>query len=122
MVGPSGRKTNHLKLGSELLKAEWDNASSDPARAEERSDRQRRRHLDPDYHKAALSGLDRGRKANMWSDEEILAAIRNFYKQLGRTPSYYELRRENGLPDYSTIRRRFGSSKIAVRLAIAEIE
>ncbi len=81
---------------------------------------QRSRHAeDPVFHETALRNLEKGRLTE-WKEELILEAIRSFYHRTGRTPRYDELRQANGLPDYKTIWRKFGSSRTAISLALGE--
>lgn len=112
---------NHVEIASELVEIEWSDLRGDPDRADQRSEIQRRRHAEnPHFHDSALGALERGRKVRAWSEEQILQAIREFHARVGRPPAYEEFRKKCGLPDYKTVWRRFGSSKVAVEIAFRD--
>lgn len=115
----TGINANHVDIPPDLLKVDWSDLRGDPDRADKRSEIQHRRHVkDAHFHEAALEALERGRAVHAWSEEQILQAIREFHAREGRPPSYYDFRKKCGLPDYKTVWRRFGSSKVAVALAL----
>lgn len=110
---------NHPEISSDLLKVEWSDLRGDPEGADQRSEIQRRRHAEePRFHEAALRGLEQGRAVQAWSEEQILQAIRDFHTRVGRPPAYEEFRKKYGLPDYKTVWRKFGSSRVAVAMAL----
>lgn len=112
---------NHVEIASDLVKVDWSDLRGDPDRADQRSEVQRRRHAEqPEFHEAALRGLERGRQAASWTEEQILLAIRGFQAKFGRPPAYEEFNKDNGLPDYKTVWRKFGSSKVALTLALGD--
>jgi hypothetical protein len=112
---------NHIEVSSDLVRVTWRDLRGAPEGAPHRSEVQRRRHAEqPDFHKAALEALERGRQINAWAEEQILHAIRGFHVRFGRPPAYEEFRKCNGLPDYKTVWRRSGSSEIAVSLALGK--
>lgn len=112
---------NHIEMASDLVKVDWSDLRSDPDRADQRSEIQRRRHAtDPKSHEAALRALERGRQTQAWSREQILEAIRAFHARVGRPPAYGDFRKQYGLPDYKTVWRRFRSSKVAVAIALGQ--
>jgi hypothetical protein len=116
-VGPTDHKTNRMEVCSDLVAVSWTNRLFNPEASAKRSEIQRIRHTeDPVFHELALSNLKKGRLTE-WKKEQILQAIRDFQAQNGRPPRYEELRASNGLPDYKTIWRKFGSSRDAIEAA-----
>jgi hypothetical protein len=117
-VGPAGHNKNHLDLGRQLLVLPREDGRNDPDRANGRSDLQRRRHLDPEFHAAALEGLRRGWENRMWTDVGIIEAIRAFARREGRPPRQQEFGAEFGLPGYGTVWRRLGPVGKTIRKAL----
>lgn len=118
LVGPASINANHVDLDFSNFQVPWSDGRTDPHGSSLRSELVRRRHLDPDYHRAALDGLKAARATRAWETESILAAIREFYSCHKRVPRQDEFRNSNGLPGYSTLLRRFGSGKRAIELAL----
>jgi hypothetical protein len=111
-------KTNHFEVSSDVLNVSWTSRWGEPGVIARRSEIQRNRHAeDPFFHEVALRNLAKGRLTE-WKEERILEAIRDFYARMGRAPRYDELRPVNGLPDYKTIWRKFGSSRSAIAKAL----
>lgn len=118
VVGPTDHKTNRLELSAEEVNVSWSDIRTSAGYHAAQSERQRIRHAgDPAFHETPLRNLEKGR-TNAWTKRGILEAIRAFSDRVGRSPSYAELRSANGLPDYKTIWRKFGSSRIAIEQAI----
>ncbi|MGH9198076.1 MAG: homing endonuclease associated repeat-containing protein [Acidimicrobiia bacterium] len=104
-----------MDLGSDEVAVAWTNSFFEPEASSRRSEIQRRRHAnDPEFHERSLEILKRSREARFWSEERILDAIRDFQSKNAGPPSYYDFRRAKDLPDYSTVRKRFGSLKVAI--------
>lgn len=109
-----------MEINSDLLEVSWTNRWFGPEASARRSQIQRIRHSeDSAFHEKALGNLEKGR-LNEWKEEQILEAIRCFKTSHGRPPRYEELRAANGLPDYKTIWRKFGSSRTAIVQAIGQ--
>ena len=117
-VVPASINANHVDLDFPNFEVRWSDGRADPNGSSLRSEMVRRRHLDPDYHRAALGGLNAARATRVWETESILASIREFYSCHKRAPRQDEFRNSNGLPGYSTLWRRFGSGKRAIELAL----
>ena len=115
---PASINANHVDLDFSNFEVPWSDGRADPNGSSMRSELVRRRHLDPDYHRAALDGLNAGRETRSWETESILSAIRDFYSCHWRVPRQDEFRNSNGLPKYSTLWRRFGSGNRAIELAL----
>lgn len=117
-MGPTDHKTNQFEVCSDLLNVSWTSRWEQPEVIARRSEIQRTRHAeDPFFHETALRNLEKGRLTE-WKEEQILEAIRDFHRRMGRAPRYNELRQVNGLPDYKTIWRKFGSSRSAIAKAL----
>jgi hypothetical protein len=120
VVGPTDHKTNQLEVCSDLLNVSWTSRWEEPEVIARRSEIQKSRHVkDPSFHETALRNLEKGRLTE-WKEEQILEAIRKFHDRGGRAPRYDELRQVNGLPDYKTIWRKFGSSRTAIAKALGK--
>lgn len=117
-VVPASCNANHVDLDFHNFEVPWSDGRADPSGSSLRSELVRRRHLDPDYHRAALDGLNAARKIRSRETESILGAIRDFYSCHNRAPRQAEFRNSNGLPGYSTLLRRFGSGRKAIELAL----
>lgn len=116
-MGATDHKANRMEISSDLLEVSWTNRRFEPDDSTRRSEIQRIRHSeDPVFHEKALRNLEAGRLTE-WKEEQILDAIRDFQTRHGRPPRYEELRAANGLPDYKTIWRKFGSSRDAIQAA-----
>lgn len=121
MVDPARHNKNHLDLGRQLLPIANADGRSDPRGAKSRSSIQKSRHKDPDFHRAALKGLEKGRQSRRWTERSILESIRLFDAQNGRPPSQTELRTKNGLPSYGVIHRSFGNLSNGIALALGKV-
>jgi hypothetical protein len=120
LVGPRSHNANpKIPLDCGPLREEIPDERSDPALASRRSELQKKRLREPAYREASLRGLAKAREARFWSEEGILQAIQNFYRQQGTTPRQADFRSANGLPGCGTVWRRFGSVKEAVDLALS---
>lgn len=116
-MGPTDHKTNQFEVCSDLLDVSWTSRWEEPEVIARRSAIQRSRHAeDAFFHETALRNLEKGR-LNEWKEERILEAIRSFYDRMGRAPRY-GAKQANDLPDYKTIWRKFGSSRIAISKAL----
>jgi DNA-binding transcriptional ArsR family regulator len=118
IVGRARLNKNHLDLGRELLVLPDEDGRSDLDRGNGRSVLQKRRHLDPEFHEAALEGLRKGREGRMWTDAAMIEAIRDFTRREGRPPRQREFRADFGLPGYGTVWRRLGTIGEVVRIAL----
>lgn len=116
-VVPTLVNQNRLDLGKYKTILPNEDGRSEPSSAYVRSIRQKKRHLDLAFHEAALNGLKKGRESRMWSDEEILQAIRDFVVREGRTPNQREFRSDLGMPGYGTVWRRLGPLTNVIRRA-----
>lgn len=119
-VVPAGHNKNRLDLGRRPLVLPTEDGRSDPDRANARSATQKLRHLDAEFHEAALQGLRKGRESREWTDSAIIEAIRGFARREGRPPRQQEFRAELGLPGYGTVWRTLGPIAKTVRLALEE--
>lgn len=120
-VGPAHNNKNHLDLGRQLLLLPNEDGRSDARRAKKRSSIQKSRHKDPDFHSAALWGLEKGRQSRRWTERLILESIRRFNAQKGRPPGQAELRTKNGLPSYGVIHRSFGGLSNVIARALGQV-
>jgi HNH endonuclease len=119
-VVPTLVNKNRLDLGRYKTILPEEDGRSDPTTARDRSSLQKRRHLDPAFHQAALNGLKRGRESRMWSESEMLQAIRDFVRKEGRAPQQHEFRRDLGMPGYGTVWRRLGPVTDVISRALSE--
>jgi hypothetical protein len=119
-VVPTEHNKNRLEqvLDRRALCLPKDDGRSDPTCARDRSSRQKRRHLDPAFHAAALNGLKKGRESRVWSDTDIMKAVRDFVRREGRAPQQHEFRNDAGMPGYGTVWRRLGPVKSAIMRAL----
>ncbi|MGH9195855.1 MAG: homing endonuclease associated repeat-containing protein [Acidimicrobiia bacterium] len=56
----------------------------------------------------------------MWTESDILQAIRDFGRKEGRTPQQHEFRSELGMPGYGTVWRRLGPVADVISRALSE--
>ncbi|MGH2731308.1 MAG: homing endonuclease associated repeat-containing protein, partial [Actinomycetota bacterium] len=116
-MDPVSLNANHalgLHLGIPPPPIRWrDGREALPTRDLHRRRTKQRHQENPGYHKAALGGLERGRKRRAWSNEAILGAIHRFRREHGRWPIQKDFRSTHGLPGYATVWRRFGSVSAA---------
>lgn len=119
-VVPTLLNKNRLELGNYSVTLPEEDGRSDRSSADDRSNLQRKRHLDRRFHEAALNGLKKGRESRMWSDSEMLQAIRDFVRREGRPPQQHEFRSTYGLPGYGTVWRRLGSVARAIKQALSD--
>lgn len=120
-MGPTVLNKNPVEqlLDRRALCLPKEDGRSDPSSARDRTNLQKRRHLDPVLHQAALNGLEKGRESRMWSESDILQAIRDFVQREGRAPQQHEFRSDLGMPGYGTVWRRLGPIAAVIKQAVS---
>lgn len=100
------------------MQVPWSDGRQDEETRAGHAERTRRLHRqDAAYRRAALQGLEKGRRQRRWADDAILNAIRDYHGRTGRWPGQHDFRSANGLPGYGTVQRRHGSHVTAVHTA-----
>lgn len=117
---PTLLNKNRLELARHKTMLPDEDGRSDPATASDRSRLQKRRHLDPAFRQAALNGLKKGRESRMWSESDILQAVRDFVQREGRAPQQHEFRSDLGMPGYGTVWRRLGPIADVIKQAVSD--
>lgn len=56
----------------------------------------------------------------MWSESDILQAVRDFVQREGRAPQQHEFRSHLGMPGYGTVWRRLGPIADVIKQAVSD--